>query len=630
MKRRFPICVRLVVCTSVIFMSSCALLPPPAAPEPAPFQTARAALASGDAARARAALASIPAGNLTPAQRTQYQLLQARIALAQNNPRAALAALPVQSTNQATDAERLRLRGLALFRLGQPENATQALVQRAQLLNGASARATNADLIWDGLEHSKLTGPTPRPLAALDPTTRGWVELATLVQRHASLQQMVAWQSRFPDHPAAARLQTLLPTAGAALSRRSAPNTSQPVPPAVTAGSGPTALLLPLTGPLANAAATVQRGVEAALANAGEPGPLAYDTASNPARVSASAAQAFDAGAGVVIGPLSKPGTASLNQVGRLTAPVIALNYLEPGMRPTSGLLQFGLSPNDEVRQIVADAARRGLHRVVALVPTGPRGSAMLAALRTRLAATGGTLLDAAQYAPQTTNFTAVVARLLEFTPPTDEEKAVYKATGKIKPFEERRRQDVDFVFISGQATEDRMIVAMLRYSGAIHLPVYATSEVSAGTTNSDIRGVRFCDTPWKLQPGEAWNAVRTRLVTAVGGQTQLVPLYALGLDAGRLAIQLRHGGLPDTQELVGFTGTLHIDAAGIVERNLVCAQMTPDGPQMLDGYAVQAPGAVSASVRDRIPPFIMPSPTEAPPPFASRPLSAPAGAVYP
>lgn len=50
----------------------------------------------------------------------------------------------------------------------------------------------------------------------------------------------------------------------------------------------------------------------------------------------------------------------------------------------------------------------------------------------------------------------------------------------------------------------------------------------------------------------------------------------------------------------------------------------------MLDGYAVQAPGAVSASVRDRIPPFIMPSPTEAPPPFASRPLSAPAGAVYP
>lgn len=565
MKRRLPTYAHGFACVLVLVIAACTSVRPPAASGPDPLQAARRALAQG-------------------------------------NPQEALAVLPTHAVNQAVDAEQLRLRAQAQFALGQPASATQALVQRASLLNGARARAANGDLIWNGLLHSNLAGMTPRTLAALDPTTRGWIELALLVQQHASLERLVDWQSRFPDHPAAARLQALLPSAGTA---NATPAPAVPLPQGGElreAGSGPTALLLPVSGPLASAAATIRRGVDAACSAAGAPAPRVYDTTDDPTLVQSKAQRAVEAGAGVIIGPLSKAGTASLNRAGPLPVPVIALNYLEPSTLPSRSLLQFGLSPNDEVRQAVADAARRGLHRVVALVPRGVRGDALLATLRTRLATTGGTLLDAAQYAPGTTDFTAMVARLLKFTPPTDEEKAIYKATGKIKPFEERRRQDVDFIFISGSATDDRMIVAMLRYSGAIHLPIYATSEIASSAPNADILDVRFCDTPWKLQPGDDWNAVRARLLAAVDGQTQLVPLYALGLDAGRLSLQLRRGGLTDTQELAGFTGALRIDATGVVERGLVCARMTAAGPQMLDGYAAQVPGPVDAAVRTVIP----------------------------
>ena len=68
-------------------------------------------------------------------------------------------------------------------------------------------------------------------------------------------------------------------------------------------------------------------------------------------------------------------------------------------------------------------------------------------------------------------------------------------------------------------------------------IPVYATSQVFSGNTNTltnyDLADVRFVDMPWMLQPDHPAVMIYPRVVPAV--TPDLERLYALGIDAYRL-----------------------------------------------------------------------------------------------
>lgn len=497
---------------------------------------------------------------------------------------------------ESASPEALLSRAQRLYKAGRPVAATESLVRRGTLLHDAEQATANRRLIWDSLRKAQLDAAALSGLDTADATTRGWIALARLTQSHADLQQYTRWQASYPGHPATSLLPELLLAATAsdhAATPAGANASPFPLPPV---GRGPVALLLPSTGPLTGAAKAVQEGVEQVLAQAGLGAPHVYDVTAAGQSAEGALSQAVAAGAALIIGPLRKPAVAQLNLQGNLSIPVIALNYLDPGIKPTAGLLQFGLSPDDEARQAADDATARGLHGGVALVPQGPRGDALLAALEQELAVRGGRLLASRRYGSGARDFSTPIRQLMVADAAPARSEAAANALARDADFQAHLRPGVDFIFISGPPMADRMMVATFRYWHAGQTPIYATSEAFSPDGDHDLAGVRFCTSPWAVAEGSAWQAIRVRLSTQAGATGQLAPLLALGTDAARLALAARVGALQPGTELAGYTGELKVGEDGVVTRQLSCAEDTLGGPpRPLPGPAPAVPSLDSA-----------------------------------
>jgi outer membrane PBP1 activator LpoA protein len=103
-------------------------------------------------------------------------------------------------------------------------------------------------------------------------------------------------------------------------------------------------------------------------------------------------------------------------------------------------------------------------------------------------------------------------------------------------------------------------------------LPLYATSQVNAGggtAAANELNGVRFVDMPWLLQADHPAVMVYPRL--QAGDDVELERLYALGIDAYRLGLELLKG----THEpaLDGVTGQIRLTRDQEFVRELTPAQ---------------------------------------------------------
>jgi len=518
---------------------------------------------------------------------------------------------PAEGVGQAQAARMLQLRAEAMYADGRPVPATAALVQREQDLQGdADAIQRNRDAIWNGLNARPLANANLTGLKHADNVTRGWVELAVLAQQGASLRQYQSWQQSYPDHPAADRLPALMMPGAAPLLPASAGSSGSIPQPLILppTGPGPTALLLPLSGSLAGVAKLLRQGYTDQARREGDTRtPQVYDdgVSSNGGdaadAVNAPLQQALNDGAGVVVGPLQKAAVAALAQGGALPVPVLALNYLDDGAVAPPGLLQFGLAPEDEARQAADNAYAAGLRQAVALVPDDARGSRILNAFTKRLQTLGGHVVASAQYSTSTTDFSAQVRGMLDIDASMSRDKAVANALGRRPEFQPRRRGDVDFIFISGRPTQDRLMASMFRYWRADTLPIYATADVNTGTGDNDLAGIRFCDDPWLLEPGPEWDAERARIAQATPGQAVgYQRLYALGMDAARLVKRLRQGAMLPGEEVSGDTGELSLAPDGVVRRRLACAQVVADAaPRPIDATILPVPGQGAVMVPD-------------------------------
>jgi len=96
-----------------------------------------------------------------------------------------------------------------------------------------------------------------------------------------------------------------------------------------------------------------------------------------------------------------------------------------------------------------------------------------------------------------------------------------------------------------------------------------------------DLEGVRFVDMPWLLEPDHAGVMVYPAPANLL--PTELVRLYALGIDAYRLATIWMKG--ERRFDLDGVTGRLHVDRAKSlrVERRPVLAIYRGGAVQRID-----------------------------------------------
>lgn len=477
---------------------------------------------AGDSARARNLMAQVQTRPLTGATLQRFNLLTAELALADKQPARALQALGGAA---ATLPQSLQAR----WQLAR----AQALEASGDSFGAAGARARAGITLGDAARNDNQRAIT-RLLASVDDDT--------LRSRTAAL-------------PAG---DPLYNHAGRAMIARGMPlprpfdrdpqwqvDTSQR-PPADRDGYRPPtklAVLLPLTGTLATAAAPVRDGLLAGYyaENRRRPAIDFIDTRGTAAGASAAYEKAVASGADFVVGPLARDEVDALFKREQLPVPVLALNRGKDA--PPPGNAGFSLAPEDDGIMAAEYLLAREHRNAVVISSNDDTGHRATAAFKERFSERGGT----------------VTASLTVSEHPADIGAQL------------RQASTADAVFLAVKGSQARALAPQLALAGLGGASRVGTSQLTSGTGKSEedvsLDGIAF--------PSEAWTArgvaglpsassVAATLPTARGAAGRL---FAFGFDAWRISAYLEKLISSSDGGLSGATGTLYLDGFGNILR---------------------------------------------------------------
>ncbi|MCK5877558.1 MAG: penicillin-binding protein activator [Candidatus Marithrix sp.] len=395
----------------------------------------------------------------------------------------------------------------------------------------------NRQKLWDGLSAQSLN--KLQIIKSPETVATGWLELAILdkTSHQERVQKDVNnWQQRFPEHPAS---QYIVPQVVQRLTD-------------VSIRPKQIALLLPaLETKFGKPAEAVKAGfLEAAKAKQKYPKPQITVYNIDSSNILTEYQKAINAGAEVVIGPLLKSNIEIL-AANKLVVPTLALNH---AVGATNNLYQLGLSPEDETLEIVRRAWTDGHRSALILVPNGSWGNGILKVFSSEWNKLGGQLVQ------------HVYGQNFKYS--------VRKKLNKFKK--------VDMVFMIAPQ-HARQFVPLIVSKLGNKVPIYSISRVYSGTPNpgsdKDLNGVIFVDIPWILTPDK--NATQIQATLKSGKINKFQRLYALGIDAYNIAIQLRH---LEKRQWQGQTGQLSLGKDGIIHRKqLPWAYFVNGIPHLLD-----------------------------------------------
>ncbi|MGE5626339.1 MAG: penicillin-binding protein activator [Bacillota bacterium] len=538
---------------------------------------------AGDSQRAWALLAQVNEKGLYPALAARAEILKASLDLAGHQPQSALQHLrfPLEPLPEEIKARTLLVLGQAHLALGDLPSAVQDWSDReTHLAPGSADVRANQQLIWNTLTETHTPIDLAKLPAGLSPVARGWLELADI--SHGSWQQpekfvdeIKAWQARYPNHPASLELVPGM------LAKQEA----------LTAFPPRLAVLLPLSGNYQSPADAVRDGLFAAyyqVASSGSaPSITLYDSGTTAASAQAAYQKAVTDGASMVIGPLTKDAVAGLASLSSLPVPVLALNYLDGGKGGPAGFYQFGLLPEGEAEQAAERAVAEGRTRAIALVSNDDFGARMFNAFSARFKQLGGTLLGMQTYIPgsKPEAYTPILTQLFNLDTSDEREQRLASTLGSHLEFEPRRRQDIQVIFLAAGASDARTIEPQINYNHGEGLPVYSTSRIytlDSNVDNSTLNGISFDDMPWTLEESGSVADMRGTLAKAWPANfADNGRLYALGFDAYRL-VPLLYNTRTIGEPLQGVTGLLSLDAGGRVHRHLDWASFEDGAVELL------------------------------------------------
>lgn len=541
---------------------------------------ARDYLEQGRISAAGSLLDELNPGQLPAKARLEWVSLRGRFHLARQDSKAALALLNSHELNlpsllhQAPTEQRNRLRLLradALTLDGQLVASLRERVAIQPMLGTEQDRAYNRRMTWSLL----MNLPMDR-LRELSRTTEsdllGWVELARLFRDplmgiDAQSEALEQWRQRWQGHPAERNTPEMI----AALTR--------------AAGERPekVAVILPLSGPLASAGAVIRNGLltgyYSALAK-GRPVPELHFYDNGPGRVIRHYNQAIAAEADLVIGPLSKAQVSKLAGVDRLPVPTLALNRVRQE-QPPENLYQFGLSPEDEARQVARQAYQEGARLAGVLYPDSDWGRRMARAYVNAFQNQGGLITTRQAFGDQETR---AVGKLLSIGESHQRARQLNRLTKIHLQFKPRRRQDLDVLFLAANPRQARQVKPALNFHYARELPVFATSHVYSGTPNPerdrDLNNIRFVDMPWLLDRESSLRELARS--TWPEGHGSRERLFALGIDAWRLQARLHMLASVPNSRLPGVTGRLRVRQNRQIVRELDWAYFHQGQPKRL------------------------------------------------
>ena len=445
--------------------------------------------------------------------------------------------------------------------------AARHYVAAAELAERSADQQRHHDRLWAALnlvpESELMRVSFEDPGSAL----AGWADLAIVLHASgdsidAQQQAFNQWRQRQPGHPASTRP----PQALLSLERF-----ARDMPRQV-------ALLLPLSGPLADAGRAVRDGYLTAhyqaLSQGGTPPSIElYDT-HNATDVTDLYAQATQAGADVVVGPLQKGALATIASQLELPVPLLGLNRLDDDAQwlPHDTLYQFGLPPEEEARQVAQRAWHDGRRTVLIIAPNSAWGERTATAFRQEWQELGGQVLVAPRYHSHQGDYSDMVRPALGIDESAARHTRLERTLGRNVAFSLTPRPDIDAVLLLAQPTEARQIKPTLDFFFAGGLPVYATSQIYGGGSDSvhnrDLDGIRFT-----AEPHSVAGAIADTLRPGADTPRNLWSLHSLGVDAFHLHQRLQQMRQNPHLSLSGNSGLLRIQESGVVERELPWAE---------------------------------------------------------
>lgn len=494
--------------------------------------------------------------NLSPIQASEKNILLAKADMLRDQPRMAITKLSSVRNSASLpsfyQAQYHEILATAYESIGNSSYAVPERIKLEHLLPDEASRTNNRRILWLTLTRLPTAELNTLAVEAEDGSElQGWMKLALIPRQQQTKQsiltQVEAWQDHFPGHPA----------------RNLLPSPLDAVKPYLHRKPHNMALLLPVTGPLAGPGGAIRDGFMAAYTSNDpdrEVSVRLYDTAAQDVTVLYQ--QALDDGADYIVGPLAK---ADVAKVARLNHPVPTLFLNDIDVGSSSNAYRFGLSPTNEARQVAAKASKQGLKRALVIAPAGVWGDDIVAAFNDQWHASGGVIVERLAFDDHT-NLTAAVrdflhvserqARQKQFRPGAEPE-------GQQLP---KRRQDFDMIFLLAYPSKARQIMPLLKYYFAGDVPVYATSSVYGGSTNTmrdrDLDGIIFCDMPWVFNHQLANKNWPEQL-------NSYNRLYALGMDSYALATQLNQLILFPALGIDDKSGVLYLNRAQQVARVL-------------------------------------------------------------
>jgi outer membrane PBP1 activator LpoA protein len=489
-----------------------------------------------------------------------------------------LSVKPSPAIASAYLADYYHVRAEAYTMLGNRLETARELVSREKHLTDPIVVEANQKAIWQALAmlsaralQQLRTDPPPDVLS-------GWMQLVQITKAYQldpnRLNDAVGrWRQSYPNHPVQAELLTDL------MSRRQED--------IVTPDN--IALLLPLSGKFAKAAEAVQDGFLAAYYSRTPKTAQTvqiYDT-NNGSDILTIYKQAVNDGAQFIIGPLDKNRIEQLADNDDLTVPTLALNYIEREDVPIN-LFQFGLSPEEEARQVAERTWLDGHVNAAVLIPIGPWGERVSTAFKTRWEEIGGQVVEQEPYNAARNDYSNPIRMLLNIDDSRRRYRSIATLLNQNLKYTPRRRQDIDFIFLAAYPRQARQIRPQLKFYHAADLPVYATSHVFTGNLNPerdrDMDGLMFGDMPWVLTGNTSHRGLRAEIETHISkAGNRLQRLYALGIDSFNIIGALSPLKQYPYQRYDGETGSLSLDPKQRVQRQLTWVRFRSGRPVSLD-----------------------------------------------
>jgi uncharacterized protein len=318
------------------------------------------------------------------------------------------------------------------------------------------------------------------------------------------------------------------------------------------------ALLIPLHGPLGTVGQAIKQGFVIAAQNSNMPPQIILIDTTGETSIQTAYSKAVAKRAEFVVGPLLKSQVQTLAGL-ELNVPLLALNYLSPGVSAPHKLYQFGLSPLDEAREAAHKAWQSGYRSPLIMTANGVWGLQIGQAFADEWRSLGGNVIDYLELSQKPSALTKQLKCFLRFKPPHE------------------RRTDFDVIFLASNAKIGRQIKPLLQFFYAGEIPVYATASIYSGLPNyldKDLNHVIFCSSPWALGDNTVYPLLFEQL------QAANAPIffhyrsyYALGVDAFHIAQHLADLSQSTLQVLPGATGQLALDNQQRIVRHLPCAQ---------------------------------------------------------